>query len=322
MRYFYTMKVRSAYTLAWIVLSLAIFSCTKEEALPWRLHKLEGTHELSAIRAMGPDTLVAVGGSTWYAGHYAISTDGGERWQADSLGNKQLFGVHVKGGTAWAIGIDGYLFEKRGAAPWAFHRLSHWDILRDVTSDGEMLWAAGGVAFSTGVIYGIRAGQLAVYHPFPHELQWIEVVQPGVYMAGGYGLVLRSSDAGESWTAVALEGDYFRDACFINDQLGFIAGYSGHIWKTTDGGLTWKKVHSGSFFNPSKFSFRAIEFYDESLGIVAGNGGQVFITRDGGDSWLRVEDTPDAVDWHGVTFAGTTAWLCGSDNHILETPLR
>ncbi len=71
---------------------------------------------------------------------------------------------------------------------------------------------------------------------------------------------------------------------FINDQIGFAAGYH-QVYKTTDGGSTWTEISSSVFINGPV----GVWFMSESIGFIigsdAGGNPQVSKTINGGTSW-------------------------------------
>jgi len=87
------------------------------------------------------------------------------------------------------------------------------------------------------------------------------------------------------------------DVFFTSKDVGYAAsGPKSAIFKTTDGGATWKNVftHTGTFF-------RALHFFDESHGL-AGNLGPgltssiddanvIYETKDAGATWLPVDNS-------------------------------
>lgn len=306
-----------------LITGILLGSCGKEEIqFPWVIRYTSPGYTLTSLRSAGGSRLITTGGDTWYKGIFAESLDGGESWTGDSLGNKQLFGIGGKDSISVTVGIDGYVYEKTGDSAWVFHRLSHWDILRDieVLSPGDWV-AVGGVAFKEGVIYRIRDRQVVSVTEYPHELQWIEQAGDGSLFAGGYGLVVKSLDRGETWKALELSGDFFQDACFLRNGTGYMVGYAGGIWKTSDHGQHWKKIQ-----RPGRLSrlpgLRAIEFQDESTGIVAGDAGLIWFSTDGGANWQEIEGTPGSTDWYDALIQDNKAWLCGSGASILELDLK
>ena len=55
-----------------------------------------------------------------------------------------------------------------------------------------------------------------------------------------------------------------RDIYFVNENIGFVVGYNGDIYKTTDSGTTWRKMISGTTFH-----LHSVFFIDENLGYVS-----------------------------------------------------
>lgn len=91
------------------------------------------------------------------------------------------------------------------------------------------------------------------------------------------------------------------DIYFVNPQLGWYVNGAGKIFRTTDGGDSWKQV-----FHQAGTYFRCIAFVDEKTGF-AGNIGPgyfpgvtdttpLYQTTDGGDTWTPVASvTADQV---------------------------
>src|SRR6188768_1418886 len=91
-------------------------------------------------------------------------------------------------------------------------------------------------------------------------------------------------------------GNYIneRDLFFVNDQIGFIVGYNGNIYKTTNAGKSWEKKNSGTSLH-----LFSVFFLNENVGFAAGevmrnclsddcNKGSVFLkTTDGGETWTK-----------------------------------
>ncbi|MBI3229268.1 MAG: hypothetical protein HYZ45_03525 [Burkholderiales bacterium] len=87
------------------------------------------------------------------------------------------------------------------------------------------------------------------------------------------------------------------DVFFLNEKLGFYVNGQGKIYRSQDGGLSWKLV-----LNQKGTYFRAIGMVDEKHGY-AGNIGTdyfpgvtdetpLYETEDGGDSWHAVKNLP------------------------------
>ncbi|WP_370088637.1 WD40/YVTN/BNR-like repeat-containing protein [Ekhidna sp.] len=144
-----------------------------------------------------------------------------------------------------------------------------------------------------------------------HKLAYKNQVLWGVDY--GTGIILRSTDTGKSWESAAiLKAEYFEKIQFIDDLVGFVCGDYGYVYKTNDGGKSWKEISppidgriTERYRNDSTKSQQPegqfIAYYDMSFkdsknGFVSGFkmrpkvGGSsfqplAFTTQDGGISW-------------------------------------
>lgn len=69
----------------------------------------------------------------------------------------------------------------------------------------------------------------------------------------------------------------------LNGSLGYLAGQvdnRGYLYKTTDGGGTWSRMH-----NLVGAELKKVEMLDVSTGIAVGEDGTVLKTSDGGNAW-------------------------------------
>jgi photosystem II stability/assembly factor-like uncharacterized protein len=76
---------------------------------------------------------------------------------------------------------------------------------------------------------------------------------------------------------------------FVNNTVGFacggIKGQSGFIYKTIDGGASWKKI----FYNSISCLYNVV-FYNDSIGFACGENLLLLKTTDGGQSWINQHD--------------------------------
>lgn len=123
------------------------------------------------------------------------------------------------------------------------------------------------------------------------------------YSSGVYaGKIIKTTDGGKTWITVLPGLDvltYFWKITFPSKMIGYtslqqnIPDYSTIIYyKTTDGGLNWKKntIPVSLFGEPINFYTQGIHFINETKGWIGGGGGKVNFmeTSDGGDSWTNI----------------------------------
>lgn len=150
------------------------------------------------------------------------------------------------------------------------------------------------------------------------------------WVSGSRGTVLRTSDAGVTWSNVSPSGAEtldIRDIDAIDRTTAFALsignGDQSRIFKTTDGGQTW----ATQFVSPDADAFfDAMAFWDASRGLAfsdSANGvHRLLMTGDGGRTWLRVDPArlPPALDNEGAFAAsGTNVAVWGRDHAWVGT---
>jgi photosystem II stability/assembly factor-like uncharacterized protein len=160
--------------------------------------------------------------------------------------------------------------------------------------------------------------------------------------------ILRTTDGGKTWRDVSPPEDNFDLGFALDedhawavpiwklrvDEKGYIQGTSTtHIWRTSDGGLSWQVSEQFSlerYFNKSSpykvSSFIAkIQFIDDQIGWLLMDvdvesymtyGWQLFNTKDGGMTWMRIIDSEQGgppILFSIVFSDGDTGWSAGSD---------
>jgi photosystem II stability/assembly factor-like uncharacterized protein len=103
------------------------------------------------------------------------------------------------------------------------------------------------------------------------------------------------------------------DVYFTTNQIGYVAGVSGTILKTTNGGTTWQKLNSGT-----SEPLTCIYFINNSTGFVGGGSSQALLlkTTDGGSSWNALPTGTHSGALLDIAFAsnGTAGFLITADS--------
>lgn len=101
---------------------------------------------------------------------------------------------------------------------------------------------------------------------------------------------------------------------FVNDRLGFVAGYSGSLFRTQDGGNSWDGIYIGV-----NELIRHMSFVDEQKGWAVGHRGSILHTADGGTTWL-IQHTDDGNYLRDIAFAdANNGWAVGHVGKIWHT---
>ncbi len=189
--------------------------------------------------------LVAVG----ERGHALVSTDGGATWKQARVPTRALLtAVHMRDErTGWAVGHDAV-------------------ILR--TEDGGMSW---------------RMAHHAPKEDRPLLDVWFRDDRAG-FAVGAYGYFLATSDGGRTWTprTITREDVHLNVLAPAGPERIFIAGEAGAVYRSDDGGETWRKMpspYAGSWFGALAL--------DANRVLLLGLRGRLYRSEDGGESWTR-----------------------------------
>ncbi len=126
----------------------------------------------------------------------------------------------------------------------------------------------------------------------------------------GYGGIVRSTDAGDTWTLATLVpsgNPELYDVSFAVSGIGIAVGAGGVIFRTTDEGANWQKVQSGL-----PYELHGVAMGDAQNGIAVGTDygggvdkGVVLRTTDGGATWTP-STTPPSVALRDVQWISPT----------------
>lgn len=302
----------------------------------WRRHQLAdgswvtgdlatvGTPENPVVRSRFMLMNTSAGGprSTTWADFDAITPDGNGGWRKGTQ-PQDLFGYGptTAGGRGYtgyrasssSFGIGQIAVDRRDGSIYIPHNTqsNHADNQPDfepaftaLTADGQLKWwsrlytefqVAEGVARSSNGADAWAAANNGLTNRFVRSVA-VSPANSQVVLAGTYGGVFRSSDAGANWTvASGLPSDARVTA------LAFGPGPSGPrawaatslgAWRSDDQGATWSNA-SGDL--PVGYLTTLGVHPGDPLRAWGGTGGQgVFRTSDGGATWVAVNTGLDA----------------------------
>ena len=121
-------------------------------------------------------------------------------------------------------------------------------------------------------------------------------VNPSVGFIVAKDHLLKTTNGGNDWFEIKDISDDVKDTFFLTDNLGWLVGssdssglgYTGKIWSTKNGGLSWKESRIKGNETISKalgnWDLRGIYFLNERVGFAAGKGVLLY-SNDGGENW-------------------------------------
>jgi photosystem II stability/assembly factor-like uncharacterized protein len=128
--------------------------------------------------------------------------------------------------------------------------------------------------------------------------------------------ILYSSNGGTTWIPRDIPtSKYFRSISMVNANTGYIAGSSGGMFKTTNGGANWDSL---PFPSSSALLYR-VDFVDASTGwTVSSSSPYLWKTVNGGQNWAS-QTGPTSATYCIDMVNANTGWIVGSSGAVRKT---
>ncbi len=122
-------------------------------------------------------------------------------------------------------------------------------------------------------------------------------------------------DGGKSWEDVSsgYTGTRFMDIFFLNRDVIYISGNDGLILRSTDAGLHWTTLKTGT-----TEQLWGIHFQDSKVGIAVGSRGLILRTRNGGDDWETLNSGTINL-FYDVSRTPGGIWFASGSNVLLRS---
>ncbi|NOS84462.1 MAG: T9SS type A sorting domain-containing protein [Ignavibacteria bacterium] len=227
-----------------------------------------------------------------------ITTNGGVNWIAQNGVIEFMFdlcaGISCTGPSTILGGVDAavsdYIIKTtNGGLNWInYHNFLslNGELMRDM----EMVNNTGFITYNNGRIHRTTSGGLnwtldanfMLSYPRGSLLLSVNMLDENIiYLAGGGGAVIKSSNSGLNWNYLTGYQTDLTGIQFLNVNTGFASGDGGTIFKTTNSGNNWIELQSGYLKN-----LNSLYFADINTGFAAGDSGLVIKTSNGGLNWV------------------------------------
>jgi photosystem II stability/assembly factor-like uncharacterized protein len=212
--------------------------------------------------------------------------------------HEALFGVAADGGRSVAVGAAGAIMESAdGGKTWK----ADGDVPTPLSLFGVTL--AKGHAIAVGqqgtVLLQDEPGKWSKTDSGTDSRLFAVALDGNVAVSvGAFGTVIRSADAGKTWTAIAPdwtkytangEQPHLYDVALDDKGVITIAGEFGFIMRSADAGKTWKQLHKG------EASIFAMQLRPDGVGYAVGQDGVVLRSGDRGATWNLLKSASAAL---------------------------
>lgn len=142
--------------------------------------------------------------------------------------------------------------------------------------------------------------------------------------AAGIGVVAHSGDGGVRWNTHPLSTMTFESVKATTPTTATAVGKEGAIWRTTDGGKTWKPVPWGDGVHKG-ITLEGLAFATPQVGWIVGVKGTLLKTEDGGNSWIVMDTSKSknfaaSGDLLDVAFpTPQDGWIAASNGKVLHS---
>lgn len=317
---------KAAYPTLLIILSCCLYvSCKKDKLHFNKVITLQSNtgDRLNAIYVSG-STQYVVGGDRFTRATILVSSDSGNNWVVNNIteAGKGLYGVSANThGNVYVCGFDAKLiWSNDDGKQWHFVQMSNWQPFKDIEFVGaNKALAISGVSYNSGGI-GIldSTGSILHWDSVATEYNDIAMADANIGYIAGYGVVMKTSDGGNTWSYLDIKNDNFTALSIINKNNVWTCGVGGSIWHTSDGGNTWQRKRNGNNLLKTKYHLHDILFIDDNNGWCVGEGGLVMYTKDGGEHWSEYEKFTDNILRSIALLPDGRLLVCGDNGSLYK----
>lgn len=221
----------------------ALAGCTQSPDLA-AIHaeRVKPVQRYDITQSLAANGKVIVGATQ--SGAALVSHDGGKLWTRTALGPVSLIGLAACPDGSF-VGIDFYRKVWRADANggnWKSVALDKPRTPLTVTCDPANRWWVAGTRAQIAVSADRGASWKITDLGEDAQITALQFIDANQAVAvGEFGLVLKSADAGATWTRQApIAGEFYPYAVlFTSRDEGWVSGIAGQILHTRDGGATW-----------------------------------------------------------------------------------
>lgn len=315
------------WILGFSLVTCFLNSCAVDNrAYTSQMHQLPTDLPLTDVCLVN-DAIYVAAGDLFTAGLLLKSTNQGTTWDTVNTYNQGLNSLSFNNGI-FSVSESGRNFHTTtDFTNWNREQALEgwWDWHSHLRLNDNRVLLVGGVNFGRGHLHTKGANEtiFTLQDTFFHEIRDIIQTPNRTMHAVGYGVILKSIDEGYSWSVDDVYGDFFRGVDFPSNNVGYVVGEHGVVYKTTNRGDSWQKCRGGNivFPNPDRL-FRDVAFWDEDNGFIVGTGDLAYRTDDGGAIWKEIKDWDGYGNFTRIRIFNNKAYLTAEAGQLLIVNLE
>jgi photosystem II stability/assembly factor-like uncharacterized protein len=249
--------------------------------------------------------------------------DQGARWEAKHgrvLGS--LLATTGAGRTRWAVGRMGTILRSldEGRTWTSRTHEPRVDLTAAFAIDERELYLT---TADQKILHSTDGGETFVTHQPPEGTRGLGAIwassSTDVYIAGPSGLILKSTDRGQSWRRLNTGvGEDFFALWGVNANEVFAVGTHGYILRSTDQGVTWQRM-----INMSTRDLTNVSGDGRGNMVAVGKEGEVLTSTDHGVHWrIARVGLPPTASLFGVCVAGDVWYAAGLGATLIRSTDR
>ncbi len=298
---------------------------TTDGGSTWTVQNSGTAYDLYSVYFTDKNTGYVTGGVTYWLSILLKTTNGGMSWSVLSTGYERPYkSIHfVNADTGYFLGngfiepiIGDVIFKTTdGGKNWTKKLLeSNYGLSSICFTDEDTGYALGETFWKTtdGGENWIKQNNVSGKSIFFTD------ANTG-YIAGDYGKILKTTNAGTSWELQHTDSTYSLTSVFFTDSnTGYAVGgdnSKGVILITRDAGVNWAIMTLENL--PLLTS---VYFSENNTGFAVGKGGAIIQTTDGGTDWSLLSSKITSKNLNSTSFLDiNTGYAVGEGGTILKT---
>jgi len=324
----YTLNLNDLHNIecteAWAIGPDGMVIYTYDLGVNWTYRPVVTTWDLYSIHVGTFENIRVCGqqGTIWR------TTDKGLNWNQEHAENGyNLYGIVNAGlNCAYAAGDDGKILETNDYGEnWVSRNTGITTTLYDITFHGfgyDEIWAAGhyGTLLKNAGVGSDFKLQNKGTMPWLYSVEFTDettgwAVGRGMDEGGtSNGIILNTTDGGETWLEQSKLNTPLRAVDFINNTTGWAVGDNGVIFHTQNAGGSWSSQTSTLVSH-----INSVSFVNENDGWAVSMHANIIHTSNGGVKWT-LQTNPDPNPLHDVFFVNENlGFAVGLDSTIMRT---